>query len=508
MEQLVAPLMQLFEGFDKAYGIYKLTGEVQENGKQKGQAASLKGEVVRPLWEKHLNGEQGLGIIPINNDSKCKFAAIDIDEYPLDLIALNKNIIDNQLPLVLCRTKSGGAHLYMFLNEWLPAKVVRKKMKEFSAFLGYGSAEIYPIQEHILVERGDVGQWINMPYFNQIATMRYGLNERHKAMPLDDFIRYAQSKSVGLAELEQITVAVPEILPGGPPCIQRIIQQGGFPEGTRNNGLFNLGVYAMKSDPDNWAARLEELNNKHMDPPLSVEEVLGVVKSLKKKDYQYTCNAQPMAGYCNKSVCRQCKFGIGGGGIGLPVFGSLTKIETIPPVWFLDVEGGGRLMLSTDDLQSPMSFQLRCMETLNTMPVIPKREDWTMIVGKLLAKVNIVSVPVEATPKGIMFSFLEEFLTSRVQANVADEILMGKPWKSGKYYHFRLKDFMAFLDRKKFYDLKKHQIVVYMTDFLKAQTKFMNLSGKGANVYIVPVEFFTQQDKSFETPKVTEAVQY
>jgi hypothetical protein len=53
-----------------------------------------------------------------------------------------------------------------------------------------------------------------------------------------------------------------EKLPGGPPCLQHLLSQGGIAEGGRNNGLFNLGVYLRKSDPENWQERLEEYNER------------------------------------------------------------------------------------------------------------------------------------------------------------------------------------------------------------------------------------------------------
>ena len=37
----------------------------------------------------------------------------------------------------------------------------------------------------------------------------------------------------------------------GPPCLQVLTTQG-FPEGTRNNGLFNIGIFYRMSNPDDW----------------------------------------------------------------------------------------------------------------------------------------------------------------------------------------------------------------------------------------------------------------
>jgi hypothetical protein len=50
---------------------------------------------------------------PINQDNLCKFGALDIDTYDLDHKALGAKIRKLKLPLLHCRSKSGGAHLVL-----------------------------------------------------------------------------------------------------------------------------------------------------------------------------------------------------------------------------------------------------------------------------------------------------------------------------------------------------------------------------------------------------------
>lgn len=45
------------------------------------------------------------------------------------------------------------------------------------------------------------------------------------------------------ALLKKEEAVVDEEIKDGPPCLQALMRQG-FPEGTRNNGLFNIGVYS------------------------------------------------------------------------------------------------------------------------------------------------------------------------------------------------------------------------------------------------------------------------
>lgn len=498
MSALIADLMSLFAGYKDVHGIYYVKGASPDNsGKIVGKAATIKETLSVELWQKHLDGQQGLGVIPIREDSKVKFAAIDIDKYPLDLIGLSEKIQELKLPLVLCRTKSGGAHLFLFLKDWEDAGVVQRKLREYAMMMGYGDSEVFPKQIKIVAERGDIGQWINMPYFDVHKTLRYAVGDRGQKLEVLEFIEYAKSKAVSPEDLDKTGVDKQEILPGGPPCLNYLVKVG-FPEGTRNNGLFNLGVYARKANRDKWKYLLEDFNTRFMDPPLPSSEVLGVIKSLEKKEFAYMCSQPPIKQFCDNTKCKKCEFGIRGGGVGMPVFGSLTKIEANPPVWFLEVEGGGRLELATEDLHNPRRFQLRCMESLNILPQLTKLEVWTDMIQRLLADVTVVSVPKESTPVGILLLHLEEFCTSRVQGKTHDELLLGKPWTNNGYHYFRLKDFLAYLDRQKFNMMKLNQIAVHIQEIKGCEKKFFNIRGKGANCYMIPE--FKKQTESFETP--------
>jgi hypothetical protein len=57
-----------------------------------------------------------------NEDDACLWGAIDIDQYPLDHSEVLKRLSRLELPLVVCRSKSGGAHLYLFFKEFVEAE--------------------------------------------------------------------------------------------------------------------------------------------------------------------------------------------------------------------------------------------------------------------------------------------------------------------------------------------------------------------------------------------------
>ena len=112
---------KIFTGLDSAYGTYKING-TNENNKQTGKGAVIRQPPTDALWQKHLDGvEPSLGIIPIRADNTCTWGAIDVDQYPLDLTAFITKVRQLALPLVVFRSKSGGAHAYAFTKAPVPA---------------------------------------------------------------------------------------------------------------------------------------------------------------------------------------------------------------------------------------------------------------------------------------------------------------------------------------------------------------------------------------------------
>jgi hypothetical protein len=495
----------IFEGFTQAHGIYNIKKK-EGTGKVKGQAASIVGDVTVDLWSKHLNGEQGLGIIPINEKNLCKFGAIDVDDYNLDPSSLHNRAKKLGLPFVVCRTKSGGSHLYLFTTDFIPAPMMKAKLEHFASLLGVGGSEIFPKQTQLLVDRGDAGSWINMPYFGGDKTDRFAFNQNGlPCKTVEQFLAMVQEKMVDPETLEHWTIPVKEPLGTDcPPCLNCLCSQG-FPEGTRNDGLMNLGVLAMRKDKDKWPQILDEWNTSYMDPPLSSVEVLGVIKSQKKKEYHFMCNRQPLQSFCNKPLCRSRKYGIGEA-TGMPTMGTLTKFDSIPPIWFIDVEGKGRLELQTEDLQQPLRFQKCCMEQLDCVPPILKREDWSSIISALLETVNVVQIPLESTPRGLLMSHLEDFINSKSQHHVnrdKEVLLSGNVWLEDKYAYFRLKDFLDYLQIRRFTEFKPNKIAIILKD-LNAEHVFINIKGKGVNVYKIISSLIIQRSP-FNVPKQQES---
>ena len=67
----------------------------------------------------------------------------------------------------MCRSKSGGAHIFLFTETLVPAVELKYAMEKCAAILGVKDImdRIYPMQTKILASRGDTGSYLNIPYY-------------------------------------------------------------------------------------------------------------------------------------------------------------------------------------------------------------------------------------------------------------------------------------------------------------------------------------------------------
>ena len=448
--------MAVFEGFNAAHGQTIITNH-RRNGKQEARTRIVREPLTEERIKGHLDGTVGVGSIPINAGNDSHFGCIDIDVYPLDHADLNKKCLDAKLPFVVCRSKSGGAHLYIFIKGHIPASDMRDKLSELSAGLGYGSAEIFPKQEQLLVERGDVGNAINLPYFDAKRTTRSAIKKDGKDATLEEFLDLAEKRAVTPEKFMKLSLGKqePSFMPEAPPCLVRLTELG-VPAGGRKTCLFNLAVMYKRMDPNNWRTLLEKHNMEHVSQPLPAAEIVDIEQSMDKKEYFYQCKQEPLQSYCNKALCKTRKYGIATHGSSLDISG-LTVILSEPRVWFMDLDGR-RLELSTEQLQMPVQFQRACMEQLNIMPPRVKDAEWQVLLNDALQKVVEIEVPPELTHKGQFMELLEEFCTGRVQARSHEELMIGKPWTEEGITYFRLEALLGFLKNKNFHAYTKGQV--------------------------------------------------
>lgn len=490
-ESVAARFMQLFTGFDGAHGTHGATSANDRKGGKleiKSSASTVRSAVTEELWRLHLAGVRALGIIPITEVGMSHWGCIDVDQYDLTLSEIVVLVQRAKLPLIVCRSKSGGAHLFMFLKEAVPAAALRPRLSEIAAVLGFGTSEIFPKQTQVLLERGDLGSWLNMPYFGGDATERYCVKENGTAMTSEEFLRAATAAQIAPEELGGLALAPAtdvDVLKEAPPCLQHLAAVG-FPEGTRNKGLFALAVFLKKKYPNKWQHMLEAANHKFFEPPLPAQEVLQIVKSHSgNKEYQYTCREYPLSAHCNSSLCRTRKYGVGGED-DFPVLSNLSVLKTEPPLWFVDIDGE-RMEVTTQELQRYNDFHRLCMERIYVCYKMMKQETWLNIVSVAMRNAIQIEAPPEVGLTGAFYELLNSFVVDRQRGKMKEDLLQGQPWEdeeAGRHY-FQLTSFMKFLDMARFNSYSRAQV----TDRIKRRgggAHFFNIKGTGLNVWWIP----------------------
>lgn len=487
-------MMTLFQGYRSAHGTHgKPTASRGVKQEIKKTASTVREPVTEHLWELHLSGERAIGIIPINEENQCFWGCIDVDTYDLNHADVVRKMSD--VPCVVCRSKSGGAHIFFFVQDPVPASEMRGALQSVAASRGWGGCEIFPKQTQILQERGDVGNWLNMPYLGGDSTERYAVRASGMAMSLEEFLTHAED--LRMPDISAVTPPVGEDISDGPPCLQHLTSTK-FPDGTRNSGLFALGIYAKKKHAEAWREKLEDMNRRFMDPPLDSSEVLGIIQRLEKKDYSYSCKEQPLCSHCDSSLCRTRRFGVGSGGA-FPEISGLSKLDTDPPIWFVDIDGQ-RVELETAELQDYRLFQRVCMEQLTILFMPMRAEAWAGILGSALEGAVIIEAPREMSLDGQFMELLESFCRDRHRGERWQDIFDGRPYldeETGMHW-FRLRDLQSMLERSGFRKWGRNKVGSYIKEIGGQQGR--NIEGKFVRMFFVPDELFETPDPPPRSP--------
>tara|TARA_R100001126_G_C4857699_1_gene165573 strand:- start:31 stop:1227 length:1197 start_codon:yes stop_codon:yes gene_type:complete len=395
--------------------------------------------------------------------------------------------------------------VFLFTKDFVPAIRMQKTLKKMAKSLGHEGCEIFPKQTEILVERGDTGNFLNLPYYNGTSGLRYALDDNGKAASLESFYsmydKYVQDK---LEEIKVEETKVLDAFPDGPPCLNKLAIQG-FGEGARNNALFNIAVYYKQAKPDSWQDELVKANQNYVNPPLSNGEVQQLIKSVSRKGYdKYRCKDAPINAVCQSGLCRTKRFGVGYGEEEMPVLGSLTKYTSKPPQWFLNVNED-RIELKSEQLYSAPLFALACLDQANLVIPVPKPKDWKQYYLKpLLQSIQEVEPLQSLDPVNEIMDLLQDWTTNRQNARTLDDIFNKLPYTDDKreYTYFRMDDFFNFckknnweLDKTKTGNLIK-QLDVFVDE--------VRLEIKKQHPRLIQIKAMKKVDASVSTVKYQE----
>lgn len=505
--ELAENFHRIFYGNQRGHGEYRITDT--KGTKAKGKAVTVQTPPNLTLWGDHMRGDVGLGVVPITEEDGCYWGCVDVDEYHgLDLEDWSFKLPD---PLVLCRSKSGGAHVFLFMRgEPISAQVMRKKLSLVARALGHPNAEIFPKQDTL--GPTDIGNWLNMPYFDYETTTRYCI-KGGVALSAEEFVHHVGQKSVSAAELVNFDIDplfVDESdteFGDAPPCIQYLTANG-FPPGSRNIALFSMGVFARKKYPMGWEDKVFEYNQRFMGPG-TYTEVAGIIRSLNKKTYQYKCKEVPLCMHCDKDLCSQQTHGIQLNNsdeksqrpcvlddVDAPVKCYAPKETSADePYWVFSIMGK-ELMVTVDMARSQTNFAREYLKQFHQVILPVKDSRWVTKMNELLSEAEIHELAPDAGPEGQFLGHLEEFCTGKAMARDKDELLIGKPWNEEGRTYFRSASLMRYLDQQRFKAFKENEIWAILK---RRGAQHHNFQLKGKHVACWSIGEFSVQDEPFDT---------
>ena len=365
---MIDRFIKIFEGLDRAYGQFK-KNDSRVSVKVEGKPWVEHKPLQKQLWENHLMGiGVSLGVFPLTDEGTCKWGAIDIDVDGLDYEELLKKIREFKLPLIMFRSKSGRAHVYLFMKNFTSAEEVRLVMKKFASKLGLADKldRIYPMQTEL--GEKDTGSWLNLPYFNHEEGSRYAYKDDFDAASIEEFFemhkKYAQeSLDEYLVEEIKTTKKVKNttleslLLPCHKNCLK--LNDNKVPSDIgRNDFLLHSLVWAKRAEKHTKKIEeykhldskglLKHFNKKYFKEPLPEDEMEKTIFKSEDKEYKYLCKRPKIKKYCDPSACVRHVCGITQDQAlelveAKEALGQITQYCSDPPIFYESVD------VKTDD---------------------------------------------------------------------------------------------------------------------------------------------------------------
>lgn len=536
-KELALRYLALFRGYSKCFGQFTAAGQLTSH-KVTGSAETIKRAPDVNDVLAHLKGTKRMGMIPLRDDNSVNFCAIDHDAYKENI---NHELIARQiinLPLILTKSKSGGAHLWMFSKTPLPAAKVIKCLRHWVNELGWSpKTEVFPKQS----ERAgatDIGNWINLPYFGWLsdapqctALVASKADATCHVLTLEEFLTLAENATPPDKYVEDAALKVrsknpksSEILfADGPPCIQSILEAAskeGWSEGSRNNTLWHIAVYLSKQghDESKLLRKLEDMNKTNWEfqnpirgekdkyetltvPPVGLQdkEIAAIARSASRKDYGYKCQDEPMKGLCNHSLCKLRTWGVGSGGRKGELENAITSWVTIkgnPAHWYFSY-GDVRVHIKTArDLANAKAFKIAVMNATGlAFPDIPEKVFGPMIT-EFIENGDMREAPSETQTRVQVQMYLAQFIVDNPGDSMED-VTKGKAYEhEDGYIYMRGDPFYKYLARNN----SELSRIVSRNEMLSWLEEDMNLEygnelqprikGKQTRVWRLPAENF------------------
>ncbi|QIA23281.1 hypothetical protein [Mesorhizobium sp. AA22] len=439
-------LLILFDGERTRHGTYdptrlRLVGDKVEMKDERGQGPrDVSGPPTIDLWRRHVSGELPLGVRPVGDDGRCRWGVVDVDSYGVDHADLVARVEAERLPLVAFRSKSGGAHLFLFLSEWSSQAAVNTALRAMTVRLDLpADTEVYP-------PASGEGNWLNMPYFGGDETDRYAVKKGGLVMSLSEFLHSAERSRMSAGDLGRLSKPT------------RRADRASTGEGKAGRAARDLGRYSAELASKRQGGRATLLYGRAKD----MGKMIGagwIHEDTVWSRLLRAATAESVDPLPYGEASGHIKRGIEDGKKEPPPEDDnrYPVVESIviwrggeETLWEITLAGHGTVTLPVKEAMHYWTFNVRCADKLRTSFRQMKADAWNDQIAVALAVAKEREIPPDETVEGMFRDGLREFCMHRHRGDSIEDLMLGKPAHvdDDRRIYFRFEDFHRFLDRK------------------------------------------------------------
>ena len=498
---MIDDFIKIFSGLKENFGIADMSKVEFDASKNKIKPKyTWAKESIQPIhYQQHLDGKISIGIQPCTKEGKTSFGCIDVDpkNYKEFNIPILLSYIEKyNLPLVPCRSKSGGLHIYLFLKEEISAQQIRDALLTLLLPLELKrTTELYPKQVELIPdEDGNLsGNFINLPYFNKNETNRYAIDKNNTQLSLEQFIKIVYERQLTPQQLGALVIRCEEeVLKGGdpefqdgPPCLQRISKTK-LGDG-RDRFMYNYMVFAKKKYKEKWPDKVNEAN-KYFKIPWSLKEINDKIKHWSKDTAGHTCNDEILEPKCMKHICVKRTYGVASDATSVfPLISGLQIIHyTTPRLRFMVEKPDGKPVQCEATDPTAMTTQKKLLDLIWLQahfypdPLPPKQ--YRVFLNQVIKNPTVIHPAQGTQDKDQLYQHLYTFCVNSAQADSKTDILGGLCWTDNGYHYFLFSAFFETLPQRWKMDSKDTGIL--MKQELGIEVNFpIDIAGKTHKVW-------------------------
>ena len=245
-------------------------------------------DVTQQHFLHHLAGKTSLGIYPLLDDWRCRWAVVDIDINDLNLAVRLRDALGElglNTGVYIERSKLKGYHVWLLFDELVSAKDVRRILRAALTKAELDpTTEIFPKQDK-LTEETRFGNYVHLPYCGnngegRRTVLRPGTLD---PMPLEEFIDELQPFPASSLELVLATLPTEERSERhNPPGWLGELMASSIPTGQRRPTLTKIaGAYRAGSiDVEAALIVLVAWAEKAFEEPLPGEEIEKTIRGI------------------------------------------------------------------------------------------------------------------------------------------------------------------------------------------------------------------------------------